>query len=130
MSITREDVVKFIDNMTILEMSEFIKELEERYGVTAAAPAAAVVAPAAGAAGAAAEEAKEEQTEFTVTLKDVGKDKLKVIKEVRAATALGLKEAKALVDTAPQVVKEGIPKAEAEDIKKKLEEVGAKVEIS
>ncbi len=130
MSITREDVVKFIDNMTILEMSEFIKELEERYGVSAAAPAAAVVMPAAGTAGPAAEEAKEEQTEFTVTLKDVGKDKLKVIKEVRAATALGLKEAKTLVDTAPQVVKEGIPKAEAEDIKKKLEEVGAKVEIS
>lgn len=130
MGITKEEVIKFIDEMTVLEMSQFVKELEERYGVSAAAPVAAFAA-AGGAAGApAAEEAKEEQTEFNVTLKDFGKEKLKVIKEVRAVTALGLKEAKALVESVPQLLKEGVQKSEAEEIKKKLEEAGAKVEIS
>lgn len=130
MSITKEDVMKFIDEMSVLEMSQFVKELEERYGVSAAAPVAAVAMAGGAAPGAAAEEAKEEQTEFNVTLKEVGKEKLKVIKEVRAVTSLGLKEAKTLVDTAPQIVKEAVPKEEAEEIKKKLEEAGAKVEIS
>jgi len=125
MSISKEQVIEFIDNMSVLEMSKFVKELEERYGVSAQAPVG-VAMPAAGGA----EEEKEEQTEFTVTLKEVGKQKLKVIKEIRAITSLGLKEAKALVDNAPQNIKEGITKEEAEDIKNKVEATGATVEIS
>ena len=127
MSVTKEQVVEFISNMTVLELSEFIKELEEKFGVSAAAPAAAMVmaAPADGGAAAAAEE----KTEFDVILKEAGANKIGVIKVVRALTSLGLKEAKELVDNAPSPVKEGLPKAEAEGLKKQLEEAGAEVEL-
>lgn len=126
MAVTKEDVVSFIDNMTVLEMAGFVKELEAKYGVTAAvASVAAVAAPAAGG-GAAAAEAK---TEFTVTLTNGGDKKIQVIKEVRAITNLGLKDAKDLVEGAPKVVKEGVKKEEAEDIKKKIEAAGGTVEI-
>jgi large subunit ribosomal protein L7/L12 len=124
MSVTKDQVFEFIDNMTILEMSKFIKEFEERYGVTAAAP----VAVAAAAPGAAAP-AAEEQTSFDVILTAVGDKKIQVIKVVRELTGLGLKEAKDLVDGAPKPVKTGIAKEEADTIKAKLEEQGAKVEI-
>lgn len=125
--ITREDVIKFIESMTVLELAEFVKELEEKFGVSAAAPVAAVAAaPAAGAAPAAA---AEEKTTFDVVLKDVGPQKIQVIKVVRALTDLGLKEAKDVVEGAPKTLKEGISKEDAEDAKKKLEEVGAQVEI-
>ena len=124
MSVTKDQVFEFIDNMTILEMSKFIKEFEERYGVTAAAP----VAVAAAAPGAAAPVA-EEQTSFDVILTAVGDKKIQVIKVVRELTGLGLKEAKDLVDGAPKPVKTGIAKEEAETVKAKLEEQGAKVEI-
>lgn len=127
MAVTKDDVLEFIDKMTILEMSEFIKEFEDRYGVTAAAPVAVAVAGGEAAAGGEAEAA--EQTEFDVVLSAAGDKKIQVIKEVRAITALGLKEAKALVDGAPQPVKTGLPKEEAEAIKAKLEEVGAIVEL-
>ncbi len=126
MAVTKEDVIEFISNMTVLELSEFIKELEEKFGVSAAAP----VAVAAGAApGAEAGGAQEEKTEFDVILADVGSQKIKVIKEVRAITGLGLKEAKELVESAPKPVKEGVSKEEAEKIKEQIEAVGAKVEI-
>ncbi len=125
-NITKEDVLGFIENMTVLELSEFVKELEERFGVTAAAPVAAMPMAAPGAPAA---EAAPEQTEFDVILASAGDKKIQVIKEVRALTGLGLKEAKALVDEAPKPVKQGIPKEEAEAIKQKLEEVGATVEI-
>ncbi len=126
--VTREDVMQFIENMTVLELSELISDLEERFGVTAAAPVAAVGAmPAAGADAGAAEE--EEKTEFDVILTSFGSQKIQVIKVVRAVTGLGLKEAKDLVEGAPKPVKEGVPKDEAEDIKGKLEEVGAEVEV-
>jgi large subunit ribosomal protein L7/L12 len=125
MAATKEDVVSFIDNMSVLEMSQFVKELEERYGVTAAAPMAmAAMIPAGGGAAAA-----EEKTEFDVILLAAGEKKINVIKEVRAVTGLGLKEAKDLVEGAPKTVKEGVKKEEAEQIKKKLEEAGAKVEV-
>ncbi|HPI94451.1 MAG TPA: 50S ribosomal protein L7/L12 [Deltaproteobacteria bacterium] len=125
--ITREDVIKFIESMTVLELAEFVKELEDKFGVTAAAPVAAVAAmPAAGGAPAAA---AEEKTTFDVVLKDVGPQKIQVIKVVRALTDLGLKEAKDVVEGAPKTLKEGVNKDEAEDAKKKLEEVGAVVEI-
>jgi len=125
--ITREDVIKFIESMTVLELAEFVKELEDKFGVTAAAPVAAVVAmPAAGGAPAAA---AEEKTTFDVVLKDVGAQKIQVIKVVRALTDLGLKEAKDVVEGVPKAIKEGVNKEEAEDAKKKLEEVGAVVEI-
>jgi large subunit ribosomal protein L7/L12 len=123
--VTKEDVIEFISNMSVLELSEFVKELEEKFGVSAAAPVA--VAAAAGA-GPTQEEAAE-QTEFDVILAAVGDKKIQVIKTVRAITSLGLKEAKALVDEAPGPVKEGIPKDEAEGIKAQLEEAGATVEI-
>jgi large subunit ribosomal protein L7/L12 len=123
---TKEDVFEFIDKMSIIEMSDFIKEFEERYDVTAAAPvAAAVAAPAAGGAEAAAEE----QTSFDVMLNSAGDKKIQVIKVVREITSLGLKEAKELVDTSPKAVKSGVNKEEAEEIKAKLEEQGAVVEI-
>lgn len=125
MAITKEDVVGFIENMTVLELSNFVKELEAKFGVTAAAPMA--VMPMGG--GGAAVEAQVEQTEFDVILNAAGDKKIQVIKEVRAITNLGLKEAKALVDEAPKPVKEGISKEEATAIKEKLEEVGAIVEI-
>jgi len=127
MSVTKEQVVEFIANMTVLELSEFIKELEEKFGVSAAAPAAAMVmAPAAGGAAAPAEE---EQTEFDVILASAGGNKIAVIKAVREITGLGLKEAKEVVDGAPKPVKEKVEKAEAEEIKKKLEDAGASVEV-
>ena len=128
MAVTKEEVVEFISSMTVLELSEFIKELEEKFGVSAAAPAAAMVmaAPAAGGdAGAAAEE----KTEFVVVLKDAGANKIGVIKVVRALTSLGLKEAKEKVDGAPSTLKEGVSKEEAEEAKKQLTEAGATVEI-
>lgn len=127
MAVTREQVFEFIDNMTILEMSKFIKEFEERYGVTAAAPVAVAAMPEA-AAGAAAPEA-EEKTSFDIILAAAGEKKIQVIKVVRELTSLGLKEAKDLVDGAPKPVKTGISKEEAEAIKAKLEEQGATVEI-
>ena len=126
--VTKTDVMQFIENMTVLELSEFITDLEDKFGVTAAAPMAAVGALPAGAAGDAAE-AAEEQTEFDVVLTSFGSQKIQVIKVVRAVTGLGLKEAKDLVEAAPKPVKEAIPKEEAEDIKGKLEEVGAEVEL-
>ena len=125
--ITKEDVVEFISNMSVLELSEFVKELEEKFGVTAAAPVAMMAAApgAEGAEGAAAEE----KTEFDVILVTPGDKKIQVIKEVRAITGLGLKDAKALVDEAPKAVKEGIAKEEAEKIQAQLEEAGAQVEL-
>jgi len=125
MSATKDGVFEFIDKMTIIEMSEFIKEFEERYGVTAAAPVA-VAAAGAPAAGAAVEE---EKTSFDVVLTAVGDKKIQVIKAVREVTSLGLKEAKELVDGAPQPVKTGVAKEEAEAVKAKLEEQGATVEL-
>jgi large subunit ribosomal protein L7/L12 len=122
--ISKEDVVEFIAQMTVLELSEFVKELEEKFGVTAAAPVAVVAAATTEQAKTAAE-----QTEFNVVLTEVGDKKIQVIKVVRAITGLGLKEAKALVDGVPGTVKEGVPAGEAEGIKVQLEEVGAKVEI-
>ncbi|MBW1667759.1 MAG: 50S ribosomal protein L7/L12 [Deltaproteobacteria bacterium] len=123
---SKEDVIEFISNMTVLELSDFVKELEEKFGVSAAAP----VAVAAGAPAAqAAEEAAPEKTEFDVVLTAVGDKKIQVIKEIRAITGLGLKEAKALVDGVPAKVKEGIPSEEAEAIKTQLEGAGASVEI-
>lgn len=126
MAATKEDVVSFIDNMTVLEMSEFVKELEDKYGVTAAAP---MVAVAGGGGAAGGEAAAEEKTEFDVVLTAAGDKKIQVIKEVRAITGLGLKDAKDLVEGAPKPVKEGAKKEEAEEIKKKIEEVGGSVEI-
>lgn len=125
--ITKEDVIKFIENMTVLELSGLIKDLEERFGVSAAAVAAPVaMAPAGGGAEAAK---AEEKTEFSVVLTNAGDKRINVIKVVRAVTGLGLKEAKDFVDALPKTVKEGIPKNEAEDIKKQLEEAGATAEI-
>jgi len=121
--ITRTEVVNFIEKMTVLELSELIKELETKFGVSAAAPVS-FAAPAAGAAVAA-----EEKTEFKVVLESSGDDKIKVIKEVRAITGLGLKEAKDLVEGAPKDLKDGCSKAEAEDIKKKIEAVGGKISL-
>ncbi len=128
MAVTKEEVFEFIDNMTILDMSKFIKEFEERYGVTAAAPVAVATMPGAAAAGAAAAEI-EEKTSFDVILTAAGEKKIQVIKVVRELTSLGLKEAKDLVDGAPKPVKSGVSKEEAESIKSKLEEQGATVEI-
>jgi large subunit ribosomal protein L7/L12 len=123
--ITKADVVSFIENMTVLELSELVKELEEKFGVSAAAP----VAVAAAAAPAAAAEAAEEKTEFDVILKGAGANKIAVIKVVRALTGLGLKEAKDLVDGAPKPVKTAVSKDEAEEAKKQLVESGAEVEV-
>jgi len=128
MAVTKEEVFEFIDNMTILDMSKFIKEFEDRYGVTAAAPIAVAAMPGAPAAGAAAPEA-EEKTSFDVVLTAAGEKKIQVIKVVRELTSLGLKEAKDLVDGAPKPVKTGISKEEAESVKAKLVEQGATVEI-
>ncbi len=123
MAVTKEDVIEFISNMTVLELSELIKEFEDKFGVSAAAP----VAVAAAGGGEAAP--TEEQTEFDVILSGFGDQKIKVIKEVRALTGLGLKEAKVLVESAPAPLKEAITKEEAEEIKTKIEAVGATVEI-
>ncbi len=125
MSVTKEQVFEFIDNMSILDMSKFIKEFEERYGVTAAAPVAVAAAPGAAAAAPAAEE----KTSFDVILSSAGDKKIQVIKVVRELTGLGLKEAKDLVDGAPKAVKTGVSKDEAASIKAKLEEQGATVEV-
>lgn len=125
MAVTKEDVIDFIANMSVLELSELIKEFEEKFGVSAAAP---VAVAAAGAAPAEAE-AAEEKTEFDVILTGAGDQKIKVIKEIRGITSLGLKEAKALVEGAPQPIKEGVTKEEAEEIKGKVEAVGGTVEV-
>ena len=125
--ITKEDVVKFIENMTVLELSNLVKELEEKFGVSAAAPMMAAVAMPAQAAGAAP--AAEEKTEFNAILTGFGAEKIQVIKVVRAITGLGLKEAKDLVEGVPKPIKEAVSKEEAAEIKKKIEEVGGTVEI-
>ena len=125
-TITKEDVIDFIANMSVLDLSELVKEMEEKFGVSAAAPVAMMAAGSAGDAGGAA---AEEQTEFDVILTAFGDKKIQVIKEVRAITGLGLKDAKTLVDDAPKPVKEGISKDEAEKIKSQLEEAGAQVEV-
>jgi large subunit ribosomal protein L7/L12 len=123
-----DELIKSIEEMSVLDLSQLVKALEERFGVTAAAPMMAAAAPAAGGAAAPAE-AAEEQTEFDVVLAEVGPEKIKVIKAVRELTSLGLKEAKDLVDAAPKPVKEGVNKEEADAAKAKLEEAGAKVEV-
>jgi large subunit ribosomal protein L7/L12 len=125
-TLTQDQLLEAIDGMTVLELSDFIKKFEERYGVTAAAPAAAAAAPAAGGPAAAA---VEEQTEFSAVLTEIGPNKIPVIKVVRELTGLGLKEAKDLVDASPKPIKEGIARDEADKIKAALEEQGAKVEI-
>ena len=124
---TREEIIKAIEEMSVLELSELVKELEEKFGVSAAAPA--MMMPMAGAAAPAAAAAEEEKSEFDVVLADHGANKVGVIKVVREITGLGLKEAKELVDGAPKTVKEQVAKEEAEEMKKKLEEAGAKVEL-
>jgi len=124
MAVTKDEVVSFIDSMTVLEMSEFVKELEDKYGVTAAAPAAAAAAPAAGGVAAA-----EEKTEFDVILSAAGDKKIQVIKEVRTITGLGLKDAKDLVEAAPKPIKEGVKKEEADTIKAQVEAAGGTVEV-
>lgn len=125
-NITKEQVIEWLSSQSVLDLAALVKDLESKWGVSAAA-AVAAAAPAGGAAGAAP--AAEAQTEFTVVLKDAGANKIGVIKEVRGITGLGLKEAKDLVEGAPKNVKENVPKAEAEDIKKKLEAAGAKIEL-
>jgi large subunit ribosomal protein L7/L12 len=125
--ITKEQVIEFISSMSVLELSELVKELENKFGVSAAAPVAFAGMPAGG--GEAGKAAEEEKTEFDVILATVGDKKIQVIKEVRAITGLGLKEAKALVEEAPKAVKEGLPKEDAEKIKQQLESAGATVEI-
>ena len=127
-TLNKDEILDAIANMSVLELSELLKDFEEKFGVTAAAPVAVAAAPAAGGAGG-GDAAAEEQTEFDVILTAAGDKKIQVIKEVRGLTNLGLKEAKDLVDGAPKNVKEGIAKKEAEDIKKKLEEAGGQVEI-
>jgi large subunit ribosomal protein L7/L12 len=124
MAVSKAEILDAIAGMTVLDLSELIKEMEEKFGVSAAAAAVAVAAPAAGGAAAA-----EEQTEFTVMLNSAGDKKVEVIKVVRAATGLGLKEAKDLVDGAPKAVKEGVSKADADALKKQLEEAGANVDV-
>jgi large subunit ribosomal protein L7/L12 len=126
MAVTKEDVIEFISSMSVLELSELIKELEDKFGVSAAAPVAMAAGPAGGGEAAAP---VEEQTEFNVILTSAGDKKIQVIKEVRAITSLGLKEAKELVEGAPQPLKEGISKDEAATIKKKIEEAGGSAEI-
>lgn len=125
MAINKEQFIEDIKNMTVLELAELVKAVEEEFGVSAAATAVAVAAPAAGGAA----EAAEEKTEFDVIMKSFGSEKIKVIKEVRGITGLGLAEAKGFVESAPKAVKEGISKDDAEALKKQLEEAGAKVEI-
>jgi len=125
---TKDEIVTMIKGMTVLELSELVKALEEEFGVSAAMPMAVAAGPSGGAAGGAAA-AAEEQTDFTVILKEIGENKIAVIKAVREVTTLGLKEAKDLVEGAPKPVKEGVNKDEAASIKKKLEESGAKVEV-
>ena len=128
-TVTADQLLEAFEKMSVLELSEFIKRFEERYGVTAAAPAAVAAAPAAGGGEAGGAAAPEEQSEFSAVLTEVGPNKIPVIKVVRELTALGLKEAKDLVDASPRPVKEGVTREEAEKIKAALEEQGAKVEI-
>ena len=128
MAATREDVIEFLKNMTLLEASQLVKELEETFGVSAAA-ATVAAAPAAAGGGGEAAAAAEEKTEFDVVLQAIGGNKINVIKVVREVTALGLKEAKDLVEAAPKAVKEGVSKEEAETIKQKLTDAGATVEV-
>jgi large subunit ribosomal protein L7/L12 len=125
----KDEILDAISNMTVLELSDLVKAVEEKFGVTAAAPVAVAAAPAAGGDGAAAAGAVEEQSEFDAVLTEVGANKILVIKAVRELTGLGLKEAKDLVDAAPKAVKEGVAKEEAEQVKEKLAEAGATVEI-
>jgi large subunit ribosomal protein L7/L12 len=125
--ITKEDVINWLSSQNVMEIAALVKDLEAKWGVSAAAPVAVAAAPAAGAAAGAAP--AEEKTEFTVILKEAGANKIAVFKEVRGVTGLGLKEAKDLVEAAPKPIKEGVSKADAEEIKKKLEAAGAKVEI-
>lgn len=125
MAVTKEDVLGYLEKASMLEVSDLIKDIEDKFGVTAAAPVAVAAAPAAGASA----EAAEEQTEFDVVLTSCGDKKIQVIKVVRAITSLGLKEAKDLVDSAPKAIKEGISKAEAEDVKKQIEEAGGIVDL-
>ena len=127
-TLTKDDILDAIANMTVLELSELLKDFEEKFGVTAAAPVAAFAAPAGGGGGDGAA-AEEEKDEFDVVLQAAGDKKIQVIKEVRALTNLGLKEAKDLVEGAPKTVKEGASKDEAAEIKKKFEDVGAKIEV-
>lgn len=127
--LSQEDILNAIENMTVIELAELVKAIEEKFGVSAAAMVAAPAAGAAAAGGGEAAAAEEEQTEFTVNLKSAGAQKIQVIKEVRTITGLGLKEAKDLVDGAPSAVKEKISKEEADKIKKQLEDAGAEVEI-
>ncbi len=126
--ITKDDVIEFISNMSVLELSELVKEFEDKFGVSAAAPVAMAAGPMV-AGGADAGAAAEEQTEFDVILETIGDKKINVIKEVRAITGLGLKEAKALVEEAPKAVKEGVSKEEADKIKEQLEGAGAQVSV-
>jgi large subunit ribosomal protein L7/L12 len=128
MALSKDELIEEIKQMSVIDLSEVVKALEEEFGVSAAAPVAVAAAPAAGDAGAAA--AGEEKTEFTVTLKDVGANKIAVIKAVREVTSLGLKEAKDLVEAAPKAIKEDVSKDESEEIKTKVEASGASVEIS
>jgi large subunit ribosomal protein L7/L12 len=125
--VTRSDVLAYLEKANMLEVSELIKDIEEKFGVTAAAPVAVAAGPAAG--GGAAEAAAEEKSEFNVVLTSAGDKKIQVIKVVRAITGLGLKEAKDLVDGAPGTIKESVGKAEADDIKKQIEEVGGVIEL-
>jgi len=125
--VSKEDVINYLENANLLEISELVKDIEEKFGVQAAAPVAAAAAPGAAAP---AGEAAAEKTEFDITLSEAGGEKIKVIKIVREITALGLKEAKELVESAPKPLKQGVKKDEADEIKKKLEEVGAKVEVA
>ncbi len=126
---TKEEIIAAVKNMTVIELSDLVKALEEEFGVTAATPVTMAAAPAASGTTAGAVSTAEEKTEFTVTLKAVGENKINVIKAVREVTTLGLKEAKDLVEGAPKSVKDGVNKEEADTIKKKLEEAGATVEI-
>ena len=128
MAISQDEVINYLSNLTVIDLVNLTKALEDKWGVKAA-PVAVAAGPAAGGGGAAAAAPAEEKTEFTVVLKDAGANKINVIKVVREITGLGLKEAKALVDEAPKPVKEGVSKADSEDLKKKLAEAGATVEI-
>ena len=125
--VSKEDVINYLENANLLEISELVKDIEEKFGVQAAAPVAVAAAPGAAAP---AGEAPADKTEFDITLSEAGGEKIKVIKIVREITALGLKEAKELVESAPKPLKQGVKKEEADEIKKKLEEVGAKVEVA
>ncbi len=127
---TKDEVLAAIKQMNVMELADMVKALEEEFGITAAAPVAVAAAPGAAAPGAAAPAAEEEKTEFVVSIKEIGPNKVNVIKAVREVTSLGLREAKELVESAPAAVKEGIPREEADTIKGKLEEAGAAVEVA